>query len=190
MIRSLIVDVDNVLADSIGSWCRLARLESNLDIEFGSITSHKLIGCVRMSPREVFRLQDQVWRKWRSLKSTERGIGKTVSNLRKVGVKIIVATSGPSRHLPFVKRWLTFRRLKYDTLCNTSDKSTLEGDAIIDDAPEEARGFAATGRPAFLYDRPWNRTFDSPGITRIQRLQQMEANLSITLRESIVVSSK
>jgi 5'(3')-deoxyribonucleotidase len=167
MIRSLVLDVDNVLADSIRAWCTLAKRRLRIDVAFDSITNHKLVGCVNASPEEVFRLQDYVWVNWRRLKPIEAGIERTIDSIRKMGVEIVIATSGPKRHIPYVRDWLALRRIGYDTFCSVTHKSSIKADALVDDAPEEILLFTSEGKAAFLYEQPWNRSMRETSFTRI-----------------------
>lgn len=173
MIRSLILDVDNVLADSIRAWCTLAKRRLQINVAFDSITNHKLVGCVNASPEEVFRLQDYVWLNWRRLRPIEGGIGRTIDRIRKMGVEIVIATSGPKRHVPYVKDWLALRRIGFDTFCSITHKSSIKADALVDDAPEEILLFASEGKAAFLYDQPWNRSMGKSSFTRIPSIEKL-----------------
>mgnify|MGYP001068744130 CR=1 FL=1 len=174
MIQSLILDVDNVLADSIRAWCMLAKQYLGIDVHFDKITNHKLVGCVSASPEQVFRLQDQVWMNWRKLKPIETGIGRTIDKIREMGVEIVVASSGPKRHVAYAKDWLALKHIDYDRFCSVVHKSEIMADALVDDAPEEALLFASTGRTAFLYDRPWNRSIRESSSKRIRSIRALQ----------------
>jgi len=181
MIQSLILDVDNVLADSIRAWCTLAKRDLGIIAHFDKITNHKLVGCVSASPEQVFRLQDHVWANWRKLKPVEMGIGRTIDSIRDMGVEIVVATSGPKRHVAHVRAWLAQNHIGYGRFCSVAHKSEIKADALVDDAPDEALSFASTGRTAFLYDRPWNRSIRDASTTRIASIRALQGALEDTL---------
>jgi 5'(3')-deoxyribonucleotidase len=182
MKNLIAIDVDNVLADSIRTWCRLVKQRLGIRIEFKNITSHKLVGCVPLTSTQIFELQDAVWSNWTSLPTTEGDVAGTVDRLRRMGYRVSVATSGPSRHMNYVKEWLARNRIAYDTFESVSTKCDLSADILVDDAPEEISAFAAPDRKAFLYDRPWNRAISGRKFLRITRLRQLTGHL---LRASI-----
>lgn len=53
------------------------------------------------------------------------------------------------KHLPWLDRrtHLFFGQAKY----------RISGDILIDDSPEQVLNWTATGRPAIVFDQPWNR---------------------------------
>jgi 5'(3')-deoxyribonucleotidase len=177
MRHQIAIDVDNVLADSIRTWCRLVRQRLGIRIEFENITSHKLVGCVPLTPTQIFELQDEVWSKWMSLPTTERDVAGTINQLHRMRYRVNVATSGPSRHTNYVKEWLARNRIAYDTFENVPTKCGLSADILVDDAPEEISAFAGSGRRAFLYDRPWNRALSGREFSRIATLRQLTRHL-------------
>jgi 5'(3')-deoxyribonucleotidase len=173
MIRKLIFDVDNVLADSIGAWCKLARRDAGIDVDFACIRNHKLVGCVGLPAEKVFKLQDLVWMHWKELSPVETNIQGIVSKIRKMGVQIAIATSGPRRHVSYVREWLTYRRISCDKFYWATNKSDIDADALVDDAPEEIERFASTERIAFMYDRPWNQLVLGSSFTRISSIARL-----------------
>jgi 5'(3')-deoxyribonucleotidase len=173
MKNHIVIDVDNVLADSIRTWCRLVRQRLGIRIEFANIVSHKLVGCVPLTPTQIFDLQDEVWRNWASLPATETDVARTIDRLHSMGYRVDVVTSGPSRHTNCVKEWLSHNQIAYDKFKNIAAKRDLSADILVDDAPEEIVAFAASHRRAFLYDRPWNRALSGQNIIRIAKLSQL-----------------
>jgi 5'(3')-deoxyribonucleotidase len=169
-------DLDNVLADSVGSFCKKASRLLGKKITNEDIKSHKIVGSIQLSPREIFRLQDEVWRDWKSIRSTESGIPETLSSLQRLGFVIWVVTSRPQRFMDSVGLWLLFNRVPYDRFCPLGPKvpkAVVSCDALVDDAPEQVGGFIQDSRVAFLYDRPWNRGPISKGIIRIRSLVEV-----------------
>jgi 5'(3')-deoxyribonucleotidase len=159
-IRSLAIDVDNVLADSIARWCVLAR-SSGCSVVKEQIKSHKLVGSVPMEPRKIFELQDAVWRDWQNVPPTEPSQSAMIDELRKRHIKIMIVTSGPTRHGSGIQSWLGAHQLSYDEFHNLArgvSKATISADALVDDVPESVRSFTSIGRVGFLYSQPWNKT--------------------------------
>jgi 5'(3')-deoxyribonucleotidase len=160
MIKSIAIDVDNVLADSIGSWCGKAR-RLGYNITKNEIKSHKIVGSVPIDPREVFRIQDEVWTDWQSVRPLEVSISNTVSKIMQMQIKVTVVTSGPLRHLPGIENWLRTWKIPFDQfrcLGPRKNKSLLRAEALVDDAPESIEAFVRTERTGFLYAQPWNAT--------------------------------
>jgi 5'(3')-deoxyribonucleotidase len=177
MKNLVVIDVDNVLADSIRTWCKLVKERLAVDIKFENITSHKLVGCVPFTPAQIFDLQDNVWGNWPQLPTTEEGIPHILEQLQGMDYRINLATSGPVRHVRYVRKWLARNRIPYDKFENVKNKSNLSADILVDDAPEEIRAFASTKRSAFLYDRPWNRALANGRFLRITKLSQLIQHL-------------
>jgi 5'(3')-deoxyribonucleotidase len=158
-ISSLAVDVDNVLADSISRWCVLAK-NLGYSVAKDQIMSHKLVGSVPIEPDQIFRIQDAVWMDWRNLSPTEPSLHITMAELKRRLVKIVVVTSGPSRHRSGIESWLRARNLPFDEFYSLGprvSKTTVMTDALVDDAPEAVSSFISTGRQGFLYSQPWNK---------------------------------
>jgi 5'(3')-deoxyribonucleotidase len=173
MKTRVIIDVDNTLADSIRSWCLLAKEKYGVKVEYNSISSPKLVGCVPMDSNLIFSIQDEVWKQWSTLPPTERGLGKLVQDLRKLGYEIIIATSGPSRHVDCVKKWLAYNQIECLEFHSVSSKSSIRAHVLVDDSVEEVSAFVSEEREALLYDRPWNRTKSPEGANRIKSLQDL-----------------
>ena len=69
--------------------------------------------------------------------------------------------------------WLVEHELPYDEVCFVADKTTVYADVYIDDAPHVLHGVAAAGRPAIVFDHPYNR--DAPGIRACGWSEVLEA---------------
>jgi len=85
--------------------------------------------------------------------------------------RIVIATSRPSCVDQVTRRWLGRRGIWYNEYVNTEgkSKSALEGDVLIDDCAANCQEFVATGRPAILFDQPWNRNAPVYPWERIHR---------------------
>jgi 5'(3')-deoxyribonucleotidase len=53
--------------------------------------------------------------------------------------------------------WLAGLPLPVAHVVFTQDKADADVDVLLDDAPHNVEQFLASGRPAFVIDRPWNR---------------------------------
>ena len=177
MKTRVIIDVDNTLADSIGSWCLLAKAKYGVTVEYNTISSHKLVGCLPLDSSLIFSIQDEVWKQWSTLPPTERGLGRLVHDLRELGYEIIIATSGPARHVDCVKKWLAHNEIEYHEFHSVKSKTSIHAQVLVDDSVEEVTAFVSEGREALLYDRPWNRTKLPERVSRLLSLQDLPAIL-------------
>ena len=158
-IRSLAIDVDNVLADSIARWCVLAS-NSGCAVKKEQIRYHKLVGSVLMEPHKIFELQDAVWKDWQNVSPTEPSQSAIIEELRQRKIKIVIVTSGPARHKSGILSWLKANQISYDEFHNLergTSKNVIAADALVDDAPEAIISFTSIGRIGFLYSQPWNK---------------------------------
>jgi len=105
----------------------------------------------------------------RHLKSIEpkRGAKDGLRTLRGMGYEIIIVTNRPSSEdtVEWTKSWLDENGLPYDEFRSTADTSkTVVGvDVLIDDHDRNVVEFLEDGRPAVLFDQPWNTVPDVDG---------------------------
>jgi len=123
------------------------------------IKSHKVVGSVDLPPLKIFQIQDDVWKNWKEISPTENDLVKSLNMLRESSLEIMVATSGPKRRTDFVQEWLRANRLPFDEFYALGPnvlKAKLQGQALVDDAPEQIKSFVEDRRVGFLYSQPWN----------------------------------
>ena len=140
-LEEIIFDVDNVLADTIGCWCKKASEHLGYVVSKKDIKSHKIVGSVSMLPKDIFRLQEEVWAEWEKLSPTESNLAEKLKTLRDGSFKIHVATARPMRSRTFVMNWLELMRIQYDGFHSLGPyryKAEISCDALVDDAPERA----------------------------------------------------
>jgi len=58
--------------------------------------------------------------------------------------------------------WLDTHNLPYRDLCFIGDKPDVGADVYVDDAPGNVLALRATGRPAIVFDQPYNRQLPGP----------------------------
>ena len=178
-ISSLAIDVDNVLADSISRWCVLAR-GLGYSVVKDQIKSHKLVGSVPMEPDQIFKIQDAVWKDWQNLPVTEPSLCTTMAALRQ-SLRIVIVTSGPSRHRSEIESWLGANDLPFDEFHNLGprgSKTSAMADALVDDAPEAISSFISTGRRGLLYSQPWNKNVKIKNAIVVRSLRDIMRYLS------------
>jgi 5'(3')-deoxyribonucleotidase len=175
-LKRIIFDVDNVLADSITCWCKKASSHLGYPVSKEDIKSHKIVGSVPMLPREIFRLQDEVWREWRQLPPTEEDIPEKLLILKNRGFKVYIATSRPLRSASLVRSWINHMRIPYDCFYPLGPfkvKAEIDSDFLVDDAPDQILSYIAKERTGFLYEQPWNRKVDIPKAVVIHNITEL-----------------
>lgn len=177
---SIAFDVDNVLADTISTWCNKISKLTNKTILKDQIKSHKIVGSVKMNSRYIYKILDEVWREWERLPMTEEAIPTIMSDIKSLGYHISIVTSRPIRSRPFVIKWLSTNDIHHDELIFLgpySSKSIIDNDFLVDDAPEHVIQFISTGRIGFIYSQPWNAGIDGRNIIRLNSIQEVLIHL-------------
>jgi 5'(3')-deoxyribonucleotidase len=175
-LKRITFDVDNVLADSISCWCKKASSFLGYAVSKEDIKSHKIVGSVAMDAREIFWLQEEVWKEWKTLPPTEDKIPEKLLTLKDRGYTLYIATSRPIRSASLVRNWINQLGIPYDgfyALGPFKAKVTIDSDVLVDDAPEQVERFIAEKRKGFIYDQPWNRNVNISGATVIHNLTQL-----------------
>lgn len=108
---SIAFDIDNVLADTISTWCRRVYDLKGKKFNKKNIKSHKIVGSVKMSPTNIYKILDQVWENWNSLPMTEKNLPNKIRKIQSKGYDISIVTCRPKRSKPFVKNWL--KKIRY-----------------------------------------------------------------------------
>lgn len=85
---------------------------------------------------------------------------RAIKSLQRIAFvdSVHIATACPPEGDEYRKEWLFGWWVNIDRYINTweIDKSTLEGDILIDDSAENVNSWAKTGRIAILMRQPWN----------------------------------
>jgi 5'(3')-deoxyribonucleotidase len=178
--RRIVLDVDNVLADTAGSFCKLAQEEIGTAITKDMIRSPKIVGSLRADPRVIFEVLNHVWDNWEDLQLLETDVPSTIRRLQSNGNIIIVATSRPIRSRNQVLQWLKKNGVPYnyfEHLGPHTSKSVLDADILVDDDTDQATEFALTSdhpRQGVIYDQPWNRSIlFIERVSRISKLSEL-----------------
>ena len=175
-MKSIVFDVDNVLADTMNCWCLKASEYLRVKVTKDQIKHDKIVGSVPISASEVYRLQDLVWEEWANLPATEEGIPDLMSKLKNSGCSIIIATCRPTRSARLVVKWLAKNGINYDcfqALGPYRSKAEIECDMLVDDAPQQIIRIIERGGIGFLYAQPWNAGSHIPKAITIQSLSEI-----------------
>ena len=166
------IDVDGVLADTVPSV--LERMEEKYgphDDTKSDVTEwgHKVEvdgEPVLLGPEivEGHRVKDHVM----SIQPKE-GARDGLDTLRGMGYEIVIVTNRPSDEdtVRWTKSWLEENSLPYDRFHSTAEtkKTAVDVDVLIDDHDRNVAEFLRDGRPAVLFDQPWNSVPDVDGVS-------------------------
>jgi 5'(3')-deoxyribonucleotidase len=179
--ETIALDVDNVLADTAGAFCKRASIIWEREVKKEQIRHPKIVGSFRADPKHVLELLESVWQEWKLLPLLEAGAPKLIRDLRRNGHKLVIATARPIRSIPDVRSWLQANAIEYDELAQFENrtKSSVSADILVDDDQSTVVDFvlqSTTKHIGLLYDQPWNRevlTFD--GVNRIKSLSELRS---------------
>ena len=169
-------DIDNVLADTINIWCKKAYEKTGIYFKKENISNHKVVGCVNLSAKTIYKIMDQVWEDWKNLPLTENNIPEVINILKNNDFKINIVTSRPKRSYTYVKKWLTTLGIFYNKFYGIGpykSKSSIISDYLVDDAPEHIKDFVNSDRYGFIYDQPWNKNITITNAYRIKKIESI-----------------
>lgn len=182
--KTLGLDLDDVLSDSMGVWLRMAEETLGIKSHKREITRYHLTeifsSLTTMQVREMFRT---LWSDYRTMPMLDPDIPKIVGRLKdRYDIAITTATSAKPED---ATAWLAQNGIAYDRLVlfNTaSEKHQAEGvDIYIDDHPEVVENVASVGKEAILFRQPWNEELitrnPNPNITVVDSWRQIESLL-------------
>jgi 5'(3')-deoxyribonucleotidase len=97
----------------------------------------------------------------------KQGAKESVETLRGEGYEVVIVTNRPSDRdtVRWTKSWLEENGLGYDRFHSTAEttKTAVDVDVLIDDHDRNVVEFLEDGRPAVLFDQPWNTVPDVDG---------------------------
>jgi 5'(3')-deoxyribonucleotidase len=175
----VIIDVDGVLRDFIGSLIRV-YLREYPGHKVKPVNSRKLEDFFPIKEK-IYPFMDETFA-WEIL-AEAYPYSETIEALEgwEKEFKIIIATTQPPFGRSPTFYWLGKHRVPCDEIHVTSEKHLLSGVALLDDFVDNLEKFAATGRLAVCMDRPWNRHWKGP---RVKTVDDFFAIVSEYLKES------
>jgi 5'(3')-deoxyribonucleotidase len=94
------------------------------------------------------------------------GAEEGVHRLRGLG-RVVAVSAATAGHASSKLRWL-LERFEPRDIVLAADKALVGGNLLIEDSPRQVGEWVATGRPAVLFDRPWNRGYDLERCVRVR----------------------
>lgn len=176
MHRTILIDIDDTIADLMGGWLHLYNEDFNDDVMPDDIKSWAVHEYIHSKIGEgVYNylirpdLYDYV--------VPISGALENIVKIRKMGNRIIFVTStvvGANGHKlewlynhDFLNRG---KRVEPDYV-ELHDKYLLKGDILIDDKPENIIEFEKHTGPGLLFDRPHNQGYDE--LARVHTWEQI-----------------
>lgn len=172
--RTLAIDLDSVLADTMVIWVEEFNKRNNSSINKDNIISWDISKTLDISITEVSDIFTCIWdKRWKDIPSTEPSIDNTVSNLHSKGFRISILTKRYRSSVGNVIKWLDFHKIHCDDLLFVYDdapKTNYPFDILVDDAPIN---FSQLVHPriGILFNQPWNKNFTWP--IRIDSLSEV-----------------
>lgn len=74
----------------------------------------------------------------------------------------IITHRNTSRAIPLTVAWLDEWGIKHDGIHFVADKTLVNVDLLVDDAPPNVLAAEKAGQPIMIYDQPYNRHLDGP----------------------------
>jgi 5'(3')-deoxyribonucleotidase len=108
-----------------------------------------------------------------------RGAQSALRSLSESGLRIRIVThrlhSGDLRSEIVAQTvgWLNDHSIPFDDLCFIDQKSEVEADLFVEDAPVAIRELRAAGRETIVFAQPWNREFSAPRADSWMEVQQL-----------------
>lgn len=158
------VNIDNVLASTMISFCRIANFNYRLSLSLQDINSYYFWDILD----EI--TEEQVWsifnseNFYRDLDPVNLSI-QSLNYLKRVG-DIYLITSRADYLLDITLKWVEHYKIPYKQLITSQDKLEYVKynpmEYFVDDCLETALTLSRTCRKVFLYDWPWNKTETLP----------------------------
>lgn len=157
MDKIIFVDCDDVIADFVHEWLRLYRADCDIkgkedDVYKSDIKSWEISKYVKAG-KDIYKYISQP-STYNLVKPVDMSLWG-VTNLRKMGYRVVFATSCPIGLNGVKFEWLNKNKfdVRMKDYIEINDKSLLRGDVIIDDNPDNVLSFDGL---AIMFSQPWN----------------------------------
>lgn len=172
--RTIAIDLDSVLADTMLIWVEEFNKRSNSSIIKDDVISWDISKILNISISEVSDIFTYIWDSlWKKIPATEPCIGNTVTELHDKGLRISILTKRYRSSVGNVIKWLDYHKIHCDDLLFVYDdapKTNYPFDILVDDAPINFSQLFPP-RMGILFNQPWNKNFEWP--TRVDTLSDV-----------------
>lgn len=178
MTKTISVDFDSVLADTMVTWTNEYNRLNGTKVSKEDIT-HWDIGIVLpLTALEISDLFNYIWQNcWMEIPPSELGLSETIEKIHRKGYRISILTKRERSTVAYVAKWLDYHEIYSDDLVFLYDgfpKADYQFDLLIDDAPGNIVDISPP-KIGVLFNQPWNKEFDWP--LRVNSLSEAERNV-------------
>lgn len=173
--KTLSIDFDSVLADTMIAWTKEYNKLKNTNITKSEITYWNIGMILPLSADEISTMFNYVWQHcWRNIPPSEPGQSEIIKRIRRRGYRISILTKRERSTIAYVARWLDYHDIYSDDLIFIYDnrpKAEYPFDILIDDAPSNLVDITPP-KVGILFNQPWNKDFNWP--LRVNTLREVE----------------
>ena len=173
--KTFAIDFDSVLADTMIIWTEEYNKLKHTNITKSQITAWDIDKVLSLSPEEVSRMFNYVWRnRWHDIPPSEPRLDEITKRIHRRGYRISILTKRERPSVTYVAKWLDYYDIYSDDLVFIYDNTPKAGypfDIIIDDAPINLVDITPP-KVGILFNQPWNKDFNWP--LRVNTLREVE----------------
>lgn len=178
MTKTLAIDLDSVLADTMTTWTAVYSNIYKTRISKYEITSWDITKILPISAEEISGIFIYVWTHlWKEIPPTEPNLANIVKQIHKKGYRISILTKRERETVPYVANWLDYYDIFSDDLIfiyDATPKAMYQFDILVDDAPINLIDIISP-KVGILFNQPWNLCFNWP--IRVSSISNMESKL-------------
>ena len=173
--KTLSIDFDSVLADTMIAWTKEYNKLKNTNITKSEITYWNIGMILPLSADEISTMFNYVWQYcWQDIPPSEPGLSEIIKRIHRRGYRISVLTKRERPTVAYVAKWLDYHDIYSDDLIFIYDnrpKAEYPFDILIDDAPSNLVDITPP-KVGILFNQPWNKDFNWP--LRVNTLREVE----------------
>jgi uncharacterized protein len=173
--KTLSIDFDSVLADTMIAWTKEYNKLKNTNITKSEITYWNIGMILPLSADEISTMFNYVWQYcWQDIPPSEPGLSEIIKRIHRRGYRISVLTRRERPTVAYVAKWLDHHDIYSDDLIfiyDNTPKAEYHFDILIDDAPINLVDITPP-KVGILFNQPWNKDFNWP--LRVNTLREVE----------------
>lgn len=174
-IKTISIDFDSVLADTMIAWTKEYNKLKNTNITKSEITYWNIGMILPISANEISTIFQYVWQYcWQDVPPVEPGLSEIIKRIHRRGYRISVLTKRERPTVAYVAKWLDHHDIYSDDLIfiyDNTPKTEYHFDILIDDAPINLVDITPP-KVGILFNQPWNKDFNWP--LRVNTLREVE----------------
>ena len=173
--KTLSIDFDSVLADTMIAWTKEYNKLKNTNITKSEITYWNIGMILPLSADEISTMFNYVWQYcWQDTPPSEPGLSEIIKRIHRRGYRISVLTKRERPTVAYVAKWLDYHDIYSDDLIfiyDNTPKAEYHFDILIDDSPSNLVDITPP-KVGILFNQPWNKDFNWP--LRVNTLREVE----------------